>query len=42
MNIGNDYLNVVIERKKIKNIYFRINEKNEIYENNCNVIWTFN
>lgn len=31
MNIGNDYLNVVIERKKIKNIYFRINEKNEIY-----------
>lgn len=31
MKIDDTYLNVVIERKKIKNIYFRVNEKNEIY-----------
>lgn len=31
MLILGDDLNIVIERKKIKNMYFRINEKNEIY-----------
>ena len=31
MNISGDELEVVIERKKIKNIYFRINENRQIY-----------
>lgn len=31
MNINGDYLEVVVERKRIKNIYFRINENNQIY-----------
>lgn len=31
MNINGDFLNIVIERKKIKNIYFRINDDSEIY-----------
>lgn len=31
MNICGDALEVVIERKKIKNIYFRINENRQIY-----------
>ncbi len=31
MNIDGDNLEIVVERKKIKNIYFRINENNEIY-----------
>lgn len=31
MNICGDDLEVVIERKKIKNIYFRINENRQIY-----------
>ena len=31
MRINNDDLEVVIERKKIKNIYFRINEQKQIY-----------
>lgn len=31
MNLLGDELEVVIERKKIKNIYFRINEKKQIY-----------
>ena len=31
MNIDGEFLNIVIERKKIKNIYFRINDDSEIY-----------
>ncbi|MCH5166501.1 MAG: DUF45 domain-containing protein [Erysipelotrichales bacterium] len=31
MIINGDELEVVVERKKIKNIYFRINEQNQIY-----------
>lgn len=31
MNIKGDFLEVVIERKRIKNIYFRINDKKQIY-----------
>ena len=31
MYLDGDYLEVVVERKKIKNIYFRINEENQIY-----------
>ena len=31
MNIDGNYLDIVIEKKKIKNIYFRINDKNQIY-----------
>lgn len=31
MNIDGNFLDVVIEKKKIKNIYFRINDKNQIY-----------
>lgn len=31
MILDNDYVNIVIEHKKIKNIYFRINEQLEIY-----------
>ncbi len=31
MNISGDELEVVIEKKKIKNIYFRINENRQIY-----------
>ena len=31
MNIDGNFLDVVIEKKKIKNIYFRINNKNQIY-----------
>ena len=31
MNIDGNNLEIVVERKKIKNIYFRINENNEIY-----------
>ena len=31
MNIDGNYLDIVIEKKKIKNIYFRINDKSEIY-----------
>ena len=31
MKLCGDEVNVIVERKKIKNIYFRINEDNEIY-----------
>lgn len=31
MKLCGDEVNVIVERKKIKNIYFRINENNEIY-----------
>lgn len=31
MNIDGDYLEVIVERKRIKNIYFRINENKQIY-----------
>lgn len=31
MNIADEFLEIVIERKKIKNVYFRINENKQIY-----------